>query len=156
MYIVYMKGNATWFCMCDCGNIVSEPTFLLTSNSILSCGCIKSKGEEKIIKILAENQIKFETQKTFDSCRFKDTNAMALFDFYVNDKYLIEYDGIMHYETQENGWNNLENLQKIQTHDNFKNQWCNENHIPLIRIPYTQFENLCLEDLILETSKFII
>jgi len=37
-----------------------------------------------------------------------------------------------------------------------KNQWCKNNNIPLIRIPYTHLQNLCLEDLQLETSKFII
>jgi hypothetical protein len=37
----------------------------------------------------------------------------------------------------------------------FKNQWCKENNIPLIRIPYTHFEDICLEDLLLE-SKFRI
>ena len=31
-----------------------------------------------------------------------------------------------------------------------------ENNIPLIRIPYTHLQDLCLEDLQLETSKFII
>ena len=36
-----------------------------------------------------------------------------------------------------------------------KNQWCKDNNIPLIRIPYTHLNNLCIEDLILETSKFI-
>jgi len=37
-----------------------------------------------------------------------------------------------------------------------KNQWCKENNIPLIRIPYTHLQDLCLEDLQLETSQFII
>jgi len=37
-----------------------------------------------------------------------------------------------------------------------KNQWCKNNNIPLIRIPYTHLEDLRLEDLLLETSQFII
>jgi hypothetical protein len=37
-----------------------------------------------------------------------------------------------------------------------KNQWCKENNIPLIRIPYTHLKDLSIEDLILETSKFKI
>ena len=44
----------------------------------------------------------------------------------------------------------------IQERDTYKNQWCKENNIPLIRIPYTHLNDLCLEDLLLETSKFII
>ena len=49
-----------------------------------------------------------------------------------------------------------ENFLKIQQRDAFKNNWCKEHKIPLIRIPYTHYDNLCLEDLKLETSKFII
>ena len=33
---------------------------------------------------------------------------------------------------------------------------CKENNIPLIRIPYTHLNKLCLEDLLLETSNFIV
>jgi hypothetical protein len=36
-----------------------------------------------------------------------------------------------------------------------KNQWCLDNNILLIRIPYTHYNDLCLEDLLPETSKFI-
>lgn len=43
-----------------------------------------------------------------------------------------------------------------QEHDKLKNQWCKENNIPLIRIPYTRYNDLCIEDLLLETSNFII
>ena len=37
-----------------------------------------------------------------------------------------------------------------------KNAWCLANNIPLIRIPYTKYNDLCLEDLLLETSQYII
>ena len=40
--------------------------------------------------------------------------------------------------------------------DAFKNEWCKENNILLIRIPYWHLKDLCIEDLKLETSKFII
>ena len=48
------------------------------------------------------------------------------------------------------------NTELAQKHDIIKNAWCLANDIPLIRIPYTHYDNLCLEDLQLETSKFII
>ena len=48
-----------------------------------------------------------------------------------------------------------EQFKKTQEHDKYKNQWCKNNNIPLIRIPYTHLKDLCLEDLLLETSKFI-
>ena len=35
-------------------------------------------------------------------------------------------------------------------------EWCKENNIPLIRIPYTHYDDIIIDDLKLETSKFII
>ena len=49
-----------------------------------------------------------------------------------------------------------EDFEKTKIHDAYKNQWCKENNIPLIRIPYTHLKDLCIEDLQLETSKFIV
>lgn len=75
-------NNVLWLCECECGSKIKiKGTYLL--HGVQSCGCIKSKGEEKISKILSKNNIIFETQKTFDSCRFADTNKLAFFDFYL-------------------------------------------------------------------------
>ena len=37
---------------------------------------------------------------------------------------------------------------------NDKNNWCKENNIPIIRIPYTYQEKITIEDLLLESSNF--
>lgn len=115
-------------------------------------------GEIAVVQLLEKNNLVYIFQKkTFDTCRFFDTGALAKFDFYIpKNNYLIEYDGIQHYKYNDYKWNIEENFKKIQEHDNYKNQWCKENNIPLIRIPYTHLNNLCIEDLLLETSKFII
>lgn len=81
-----------WKCQCDCGRIVELSTHVLSQGQI-SCGCQSSKGELKIAQLLMAADIPFETQKTFDTCIF-DTGWPAKFDFYVNNEYLIEYDGI--------------------------------------------------------------
>lgn len=49
-----------------------------------------------------------------------------------------------------------ERFKKQQINDAFKNSWCEKNNIPIIRIPYTHLKNLCIEDLLLETSNFIL
>jgi len=72
------------------------------------------------------------------------------FDFYVNNKYLIEYDGEQHYDQKS-----IFDYEYTHKHDLIKSQWCKENKIPLIRIPYTRYKDLCLEDLLLNTSKYI-
>ena len=44
---------------------------------------------------------------------------------------------------------------KTQPRDKVKNQYCIENNLILIRIPYTHRKNIALEDLLPKTSKFI-
>lgn len=150
-----LENPSQWFCKCDCGNtkIINKKDLLRGHTS--SCGlCLKtSLGEEKISQLLKEHQISFEKEKTFESCRFPDTNALARFDFYINNKYLIEFDGKQHYIKDSGYGADLENTQR---RDKFKNEWCKKNNIPLIRIPYTHLNEICLEDLLLETSKFLI
>ncbi len=107
-----------------------------------------SKGEEKIIKILTKNNIHFITQKTFDDLIYP-SGYPARFDFYVANKYLIEYDGIQHFEEG----NFLNNNKK---YDIIKNNYCKNKKIPLIRIPYYIYNDLKLEDLLLETTKFLL
>lgn len=81
-------------CKCDCGNFYKAASTQLSRGDINSCGCLKeSKGVLKIEEILKEKHLKYIKEKTFESCRFKDTNALARFDFYVENKFLIEYDG---------------------------------------------------------------
>ena len=145
-----------WKCKCECGNICFVDTSHLHSGHTQSCGCIRSRGEEFIAKIYREANISYEQQKSFNTCRFKETNSMARFDFWVNNSYLVEYDGIQHFEFRESiiSWNNQENFIKTQERDKIKTQWCKENNIPLIRIPYTKLDTLCLEDLMLETTQF--
>jgi hypothetical protein len=84
-----------WKCRCKCGTIKSIRADSLIDETSLSCGCVKfSKGENKIAKILKENDIEFETQKIFDSCRFPKSNIVARFDFYLKEyNTIIEYDG---------------------------------------------------------------
>lgn len=146
-----------WKCQCECGNKIFVQVGHLKRKETLSCGCLKqSKGELKIEQILKKNHIKFEKQKTFESCRFKDTNWLAKFDFWINDTYLLEYDGDLHYFSKNSGWNNQKLLEKTKEHDKYKNKWCKENKIPLIRIPYTIYDSLSIEDILLEKSKYII
>ncbi len=148
--------RAMWHCKCDCGNEKDICGTLLANNKVKSCGCINSLGENKICNILNKNNIQFEQQKTFNTCISPISQSKLRFDFYINNQYLLEYDGEQHFSSRNSGWNNEKNLKETQYRDNLKNEWCKKNNIPLIRIPYTQFDNLCLEDLLLETSNFIV
>ena len=148
-------GRVIWKCQCECGNITYIDSHSLQEGKTKSCGCLVWTGEYTIQKLLENNNIEFEIQKTFPNCKFLDTGYEAKFDFFINNKYIIEYDGQQHYYYKNNNtWNNKQNFDKVQEHDKYKNNWCKENNIPLIRIPYTQLQNLKLEDLLLETSQF--
>ena len=158
---VIAKTDRTYYksrlyeCKCECGNVIEESSNSLRRGHTQSCGCLKSKGEMGISKILRENNISFEPQKTFDDCRNPKTNKLLFFDLHVSNKYIIEYDGKQHFEADEQGWNTEEHLQEVKTRDNIKNEYCRQHGIPIIRIPYTH-KNICLEDLLLETSKFVV
>jgi len=112
----------------------------ICSNSI-------SKSELKVLRYLENNNIKTLTEYSFDDCR----NIHPLpFDFAVfnNNKpiYLIELDGQHHYyPVKFGGCSNQEALKRhLQTkrHDSIKNQYCKDNNIPLLRIPYWEFDNI--------------
>ena len=148
--------NIIWKCKCDCGNYTYIPTHSLLSGSSQSCGCLKSKGETKIAQLLLNNNISYISQKTFSDCKFPDTNKPAFFDFYVDNKYIIEYDGEQHFSFSNRGWNTEANYNQTIVRDKIKNDWCRQNNIPIIRIPYTHLENIVIEDLILETSSYVL
>lgn len=136
------KGGIIWECECSCGNITYVSTSNLTrpKEATISCGCAKSKGEEKIIISLIQAQIPFITQKRFDSCIFPKTKRQLVFDFYLpEENIIIEYDGEQHFHKISNDRYGYEG---IVERDNFKNNWCKENNIVLIRIPYTEYENI--------------
>ena len=145
-----------WRCRCNlCGN---ENVYISTDNlkHQLSCGClIESKGMIQIKEILQKNQINFIQEKTFSDLIF-DSGRKARFDFYVDNKYIIEYDGIQHFIQGNGAYDNKEKFQLTQEHDAIKNQYCKDNNIPLIRIPYTELDNITLEMITPATSPYLI
>ena len=153
-------GRQQWICQCKCGNIIITTGKLLRSGHKISCGCaVRSSGEIKVASLLDKNNILFSEQYSI-----KINKVHYYFDFAIHNSlnnsilYLIEYDGEQHfnYKTYNNTWNTEENFIKTKQRDAIKNQWCKENNISLIRIPYTHLKDLCIEDLLLETSQFII
>lgn len=142
------KRENHWICECECGSVSSVRASHLVSGNTQSCGCMKeSHGEFKIKQLLIDNNIVFEQEKTFPTCKFPN-GWHARFDFYIpNQNYLIEFDGEQHYKFSNNGWNTRDNFLKVQERDAFKDQWCVDNGIKLIRIPYTKLDSLVIEDL---------
>lgn len=106
--------------------------------------CAESKGEKQLDLILTKYNIPHDSQYTFDNLLgvgggllkfdasvFWDKNKIQL-------RMLIEYDGIFHYEKQYDD----DGFETLQIHDELKNQYCKNNNIKLLRIPYWEFNNI--------------
>lgn len=153
------KGNRIWECKCDCGNIVQLPSGVLTSGNTKTCGRCHingSLGENKIRNILNENGIIFEEQKTYNDLYVLDCYHKLKYDFYVDNKYIIEYDGEQHYKDVIN-WNKRSSYKQRQLYDYIKNRYCFDHNIPIIRIPYWVYDTICLDDLVLtDKNKYLL
>jgi hypothetical protein len=112
------------------------------------CGKKESRGESNVINVLNELGYDVSKQKLFDGCfgyggkRYCDK---LKFDAYVikNDgtEVCIEYDGIQHFEPVE-FFGGEEGFKSLQERDAIKTNYCKENNIDLIRIPYWEEKNI--------------
>ena len=93
-----------------------------------------SKGEQRIEEILTKNGISFKKEVSFTDLYGSKDNNLLRFDFAIfkNNQLicLLEYDG-----EQAKEW------------DRRKNAYCIRKNIPLIRIPYWDYEKLSLSSL---------
>ena len=106
----------------------------------------KSVEEKKIGTLLKKNNIFFECHKTYDDLVDK---AQLPFDFFVDNKYVIEYDGEQHFNPIS-----FFDYDYTHKHDLMKNNYCFKHSIPLIRIPANV--KYTIDDLILETTRFLL
>jgi hypothetical protein len=107
--------------------------------------CNESKGEKRISTFLNLHHIDYIEQYSFDDLR-SSSGKLLRFDFAVFDKnkklkLLIEYDGQLHYMIVDY-FGGKEKLEKTKYYDSLKNQYCKQNNIPLLRIPYWEFDNI--------------
>ncbi|WCS68334.1 hypothetical protein Goe21_02240 [Bacillus phage vB_BsuM-Goe21] len=103
--------------------------------------CKASKGERLIRNWLSENNISFEEQVKMDGLRNK---IPLTFDFFLPDyNTAIEFDGIQHFKPVKR-FGGEERFKIQQKRDSIKNQFCKENEIRLIRIPYFKIKNISL------------
>lgn len=148
------NGGVMWLCQCSCGRQVEVELNSLRRKHTLSCGCLVSKGEEKIIKLLNENHIPYEKEKSFDDCINEKTGYCLRFDFYVKNDFIIEFDGEQHYKEILGSWGEDISFSERQNRDKKKNDYCFRNKIPIKRIPYWALDSLSIDDLL--SDKFLV
>ena len=90
---------------------------------------------------------------------FKDLKGIRggclRFDFAILNKdnsliELIEFDGEQHFKEISGLWKDCYTLEERQANDNLKNEYCKNHNIKLVRIPYTQINNINLKTLELD------
>ena len=100
-----------------------------------------SDGESKIREWLENKNLSYETEFSMKKCRDK---RPLRFDFKVslnNGTFcLIEFDGKQHFKT--GGFINESYIEGVRKRDKIKNDFCNKNNIPLLRIRYTEFNEI--------------
>lgn len=133
-------GNVKWICRClNCGKI----THPIAANNIKrgitkSCGCLQESFYEKTITdILKELNISFKKQFIFSNLKGDFDNLRFDFALFKDENLicLIEYQGEQHYEPVE-FFGGEKQFKKTLKYDSLKEEYCKNNNIKLIKIPY--------------------
>lgn len=136
----YEKYNKKISFQCEKGHMwESRPSNILKGYGCPECS--KSTGEKIVNEYLINNNLYYETQYTFENCKNK---KLLRFDYFVENKILIEYDGKQHFKPVDFGGKGEEYAEKElklrRKHDEIKSNYCIENNIYLVRIPYWEEE----------------
>ena len=104
-----------------------------------------SRGEIKIEEILNQSGLSFTEEYSFPDL-VSPSGRPLRFDFAVFDDegaldFLIEYQGIQHYEPKSK-FGGIAGLRKQQYNDMQKREYCRKRGITLIAIPYYDEERL--------------
>ena len=131
-----------WRCLCDCGKEKIVKSKNLISGRTQSCGCLISQGELKIMNILDNLGIPYQTQYTFPDLRGKKYPLrfdFAIFDDHKNLIALLEYQGEQHYRASSIFAIQFEDKQEK---DKMKKEYCRNNNLKLIEIPYWDYKKI--------------
>ena len=129
--------------ICGCGNKFKRSWHNVKDQKQIKClVCTeKSKGEQAIEAKLTKDQVEHEKQHKcgcknkqelpFDNALFKDGKLVCL----------IEFDGKQHFEAIE-FFGGEEGLEYRKQNDYLKSKYCASNNIPLVRIPYWEYDKI--------------
>ena len=127
----------TWKCQCDCGNICYVSGNNL-KNGQVSCGCIRSKGNQQISSFLQSHNIPYKSEYAISDLK-TSKGGSPRFDFAILNSdnsinKLIEYQGEQHFRDDKGEFGYL---QRKET-DKLKYDYCKEHNIPLLIITYQE------------------
>lgn len=106
--------------------------------------CNQSSGERKMVSILEKRGFKIKQQYTFDNCVYIQKLQFDAYDYENHIAY--EYQGQQHYMPIDfagkgEDWAK-ENYLIGKKRDAIKIKYCKDNNIPLIEIPYWEYDDM--------------
>lgn len=115
------------------GSFMQIPEIHMTGSGCPICNI--SKGEQKIAKFLSYNNIDYIKEFKFKGSEYR-------YDFYLPDlNMIIEYDGVQHFKPVKR-FGGVKKFQLNQVYDNEKNLICSLLNIPMLRIKYTEYDDI--------------
>lgn len=140
-HIEVRKDKIGFICSC-CGKTFNT-TFetLKRSRRVLcyECSSNMSNLEYEVKTYLDYNNIRYIQQKRFTQCRIKRSLP---FDFYLIDyNYVIEVNGNQHYYENKEYFHTNRTLQEQQEVDQYKKQFCIDNGIGYLELPFWLINN---------------
>ncbi len=147
---VKIHGNKYDYSLVDYKNTKQQVKIICKKHGIFNqtprdhltgCGCSVcniSKIELKIKDYFDKNNIEYIWHWKDHNCLSPLNNKLE-FDFYLpNRNIIIEYDGEFHFGKVRFNFN----YKRIREYDEIKDNWCKENNKRIIRIPYTEKNNI--------------
>lgn len=142
------KRHNYWVFECTkCGTqVIRVASALGNEHTSTNCpNCTEGyKGPRAITEWLEEQGFIYRKEVRFEDCKFK---ACLPFDFGIYNidgelTHLIEYDGEQHFQFVPLWHGDEEGFALQQEKDAIKTNYCKQKGIPLIRIPYTEYDNI--------------
>lgn len=138
----YGSGKKVWW-ICGKNHIWQARIYSRTTEHKGCPTCNESKGELKVREILNKLKIFHKSQFTIDKCKFKISLRFDFAAWIDNEIYLIEFQGQQHYgPIAFSGNKNIEEFKNTKKRDKVKLQYCRDNKIPLLTIPYWEYDNI--------------
>ncbi len=124
-----------------CGDINEKTPYTLKRSAGCTCYAPKtlSKGNYMCGRYFEDNNIQFSREKRFQDCRHIN---MLAFDFYLPDYNMcIEFDGEQHFRPVDY-FGGIKSFKRQKRNDQIKNDYCRDNNIKLVRIPFYHFNRI--------------
>lgn len=143
----YINCNTTTEFHCDIHDFYFEtkPRNLLYGKSTGCPYCSETLGERKMREILVnEKNLNIQLQYIIPECKYERPLRFDACD--IDNMILFEYQGQQHYYPVDFAGKGSEwaekQFQLTKARDKIKVDYCNKNNIPLIKIPYWEYETM--------------